>query len=73
MQSIKKLCALIGAVALLGASAVQAAVPTGVQTIFTDLATDFGVVVGYGWILFLVVVGGLALFGIVKKIFHKAT
>lgn len=50
----------------------HAAVPAGVETVFTTLATDFGTVVGYGWVLFLVVIGGLALFGIVKKVFNKA-
>jgi len=62
------------AAAAIGSTALsaQAAVPAGVQTIFTDLATDFGTVVAYGWTLFLVVVGGLALFGIVKKVFAKA-
>jgi len=75
MQSIKKMlsCMLLAAASLLGITSAHAAVPTGVQTIFTDLATDFGTVVAYGWTLFLVVVGGLALFGIVRKVFRKAT
>lgn len=69
-----KIAALLVATAsLLGLSnAAQAAVPTGVETVFTGLATDFGTIVGYGWTLFLVVVGGIALFGIAKKVFHKA-
>lgn len=66
--------AKIGAlVVLMATNAAHAAVPAGVQSIFTDLATDFGTVVAYGWVLFLVVVGGLALFGIVKKVFSRAT
>lgn len=55
---------------LFGASA-YAAVPTGVETVFTTLATDFGTVVGYGWVAFLVVIGGLALFGIVRRVIGK--
>jgi len=48
-----------------------ATVPAGVETVFTGLATDFGVIVGYGWTLFLVVVGGLALFGIARRVFSR--
>lgn len=59
---------------MLGIStAAQAAVPTGVEAVFTTAATDFGTIVGYGWTLFLVIVGGLILFGIVKKVISRAT
>lgn len=54
-------------------SPVQAAVPTGVETVFTTTATDFGTVVGYGWTLFLTIIGGLILFKVVKKVFFKST
>jgi len=68
---LKKLVA--GAAALLGfGAAANAAVPTGVETVFTTAATDFGTIVGYGWTLFLVIVGGLVLFGIVKKVISRA-
>lgn len=50
----------------------QAAVPAGVEVVFTTAATDFGTIVGYGWTLFLVIVGGLILFGIVKKVVSRA-
>lgn len=52
---------------------VQAAVPVGVETVFTTAATDFGTIVGYGWTLFLVIIGGMVLFKIVKKVFSKTT
>lgn len=52
---------------------VQAAVPTGVETVFTTAATDFSTIVGYGWTLFLVIIGGMVLFKIVKKVFFKST
>lgn len=62
-----------GAASLLGIStAAQAAVPLGVETVFTTAATDFGTIVGYGWTLFLVIVGGLILFGIVKKVISRS-
>jgi len=50
----------------------HATVPTGVETVFTSAATDFGTIVGYGWTLFLVIVGGLILFGIVKKVISRS-
>jgi hypothetical protein len=56
---------------LLGALPARADVPAGVTTIFTGLATDFGTVVALGWTLFLVIVGGLALFGIVRAVVRK--
>jgi len=65
--------ALLCMTAMVGLSApAQAAVPTGVETVFTTAATDFGTVVGYGWTLFLVIVGGLLLFGIVRRVISKA-
>jgi len=60
---------------LLGLQAPQAeaAVPAGVETLFTTTATDFGTVLGYGYTLFLAVVGGLIIIKLVKKVFFKAT
>lgn len=49
----------------------SATVPTGVETVFTGLGTDFGTIVAYGWTLFLVIVGGLALFGIARRVVAK--
>lgn len=76
---LKKLQAmLLSAVLAVGAalgivSTAQAAVPLGVETVFTTTATDFGTVVGYGWTLFLTIIGGLILFKVVKKVFFKST
>jgi len=50
-----------------------AAVPTGVETLFTTTATDFGTIIGYGYVLMLAVLGGMVLIKIVKKVFFKAT
>jgi len=72
MQKILNACGAFAVTMLALVTPAQAAVPTGVEAVFTTLATDFGTVVGYGWVLFLVVIGGLALFGIVKKVFNKA-
>lgn len=73
---LKKIKAVVAAAALAVmaiAAPVQAAVPTGVETVFTTTATDFGTIVGYGWTLFLTIVGGMILFKIVKKVFFKST
>lgn len=59
--------------ALTGMSVAQAAVPAGVETVFTTTATDFGTILGYGWALVLVVIGGLALIKLGKKVFFKST
>jgi len=64
---------LVGLLASLVAIApAAAAVPAGVETVFEGVATDFGTVAGYGWVLFLAIVGGMILFGIVKRVLHKA-
>lgn len=67
MKSVTFIASLLGI-----STAAQAAVPTGVEAVFTTAATDFGTIVGYGWTLFLVIVGGLILFGIVKKVISRA-
>lgn len=68
---MRKIIALVG---LLGLSLpALAAVPAGVETVFTTTATDFGTIVGYGWTLFLTIVGGLILFKVAKKVFGRST
>lgn len=67
MKSVTFIASLLGI-----STAAQAAVPTGVEAVFTTAATDFTTIVGYGWTLFLVIVGGLILFGIVKKVISRA-
>ena len=71
MQKFYALMAVLAALLGFG-SAANAAVPAGVETVFTSAATDFGTIVGYGWTLFLVIVGGLILFGIVRKVISRA-
>jgi len=66
-------CVMGAAVALsVVAVPAQAAVPVGVEAVFTTAATDFGTIVGYGWTLFLAIVGGLLLFGIVRKVIARS-
>lgn len=51
----------------------HAALPTGVTAMFTDVGTDVTSALALGWTLFLLVVGGLVIFKIVKKVLSKAT
>lgn len=69
---MKAILKLLAACVALVSSVASAAVPTGVETVFTTAATDFGTVVGYGWTLFLVIVGGLLTFALVKKVIARA-
>lgn len=55
------------------AAPVMAAVPTGAQDIFTDAATDFGTIAGWGFTCMAVVVGGLIVFKLIRKVANKAT
>lgn len=73
MNRIKLLgVALLASMLSVLAIPAKAAVPAGVETVFTTAATDFGTVVGYGWTLFLVIVGGLMLFGLVRKVVSRS-
>jgi hypothetical protein len=73
MTQLKAVLVAIFAALGLAAMPASAAVPAGVETVFTTAATDFGTIVGYGWVLFLAIVGGLILFGIVKKVLSRVT
>jgi len=76
MRMIRNLVSalLVGASIAIGAvTNAVAAVPAGVETLFTTTATDFATVLGYGYVLFLAVVGGLIIIKLVKKVFFKST
>ena len=67
-----RLALIAGSLAALAAPA-YAALPTEVDTMFTSVAADAVSAMGKGWILFAVIVGGLVLFKLVKKVLGKAT
>lgn len=71
----KNLFAHGSAALALSAAAVsaQAAVPAGVATIFTDAAADFGTLLGYGYVALGVVLTGMIVMGLTKKVAKKAT
>lgn len=50
----------------------QAAVPAGAEAIFTGLATDFGTVIGYGYVTMAVITAGLIILGLVKRVAWKS-
>lgn len=64
---------LAPALLLAAAAPALAAVPLGAQAIFTDAATDFGVIIGYGFIAMGAIVGGMIVFNLVKRIAKKST
>lgn len=72
MKFLRALCLSVGGMLGLAVAPAQAAVPAGVETVFATAATDFGTILGYGWTLFLVIVGGLILFGLVRKVVSRA-
>ena len=57
---------------LLSSLYAQAAVNAAVQAVFTDLADDFDTLQGYAWPLFSVIVGGLIVFAIARRLIHAA-
>lgn len=63
---------LAATASVLGIQSAQAAVPAGLETVFTTAATDFGTITGYGWTLFLAIVGGLILFGLARKVLRRS-
>lgn len=59
--------------AAVSAGNVMAAVPTEADTVFTDLGTDAGTLIGKGWVVVGVVVGGLTLIKIFKKVVSRSS
>jgi hypothetical protein len=64
--------AVLAAVFAMVSGVACAALDAGVATLFTSIGTDFSAVAALAWPLFLIIVGGLILFGVVKKVLHKA-
>jgi hypothetical protein len=67
----------IGVVCAVVASVVSvpafAALPAGATAAFTDLGTDAGTMIDSGWTLVVLVVGGLLLIKLFRKILSKST
>lgn len=72
LQNVRKYG--IGAVLLAPVSAMAstATLPAGVDTLFADTENLAQQAIDKGWPLMLTIVGGLVIFGIVKKVIRKA-
>lgn len=65
--------AALGA-ALLGATVpALAQVPASAEAVFTDVATDFGTILGWGYVLMAVVTVGMIVLGLVKRVAKRST
>lgn len=62
---------VVAALAVVAGSA-QAAIPTEVTTMFTDLGTDVGGAIALGYGLLVLSFGGLWLMGFIKRVGNKA-
>jgi len=68
------LVAVLGVAGLAAAPSAMAAsyLDASVSPMFTQVGADVSTLIGYGWILFGIIVGGLIAFTIVKKVLHKS-
>jgi uncharacterized membrane protein len=72
---IAQVFAVFGAVMLLPVAAMAStapALPAGVDQLFADTDSLAQQAIDKGWPLMLTIVGGLVIFGIVKKVIRKA-
>ena len=60
------------ALVAVAAGAANAAIPTEVTTMFTDLGVDVGTAIGLGYGLLVLAFGGVWLMGFIKKVGSKA-
>ncbi len=68
----RKQLAAFGALSVVAGSA-SAVVPAEATAVFTELTADATTLIGAGWAVFAVVIGGLALFSILRKVVGRAT
>lgn len=64
--------AVVGSALLVPVISAHAALPAEITTMYTDLATDFALYLGAGFVLLAVVVGGMITLGWGKKVARKA-
>lgn len=68
-----KLAAAVTAGSLPLVQAAHAAVPAGAQAVFTTMADDFETIAGYGFTAMAIIVGGMIVFKLVKRVANKAS
>lgn len=72
-KRVAPVAALVSLVVLTVPLTARADLPAGVATAFTELSTDFTSAAALGWTAFGVIIGGVLLFKVVKKVFRAAT
>ncbi len=73
LKTLLFLAVATGSTLLLSVPAhAEITVPTEITTVFTDLATAFGVLMAAGAVLFGVIRGGVALFKLASRVFSAA-
>lgn len=71
MQLLKG--SFVAAVLSVVGAAAHAAVPAGAEAVFTTLATDSGVILGYAFVAMTAITGGWIVFKMVKRGANKAS
>jgi len=69
----RKLALVAAPVLALASLPSMAAVPAGVEAIFTTAATDFGTLLGYGYTAAAVIVTGMIVLGLSLKVAKRST
>jgi hypothetical protein len=69
---MNKVTMLLLALVSLISAPVFAAIPIEATTAFTELGADATTMIGLGWVLAVIVVGGLVVLGLFKKIASRA-
>jgi len=62
---------LIGAIVVAVPAVSQAALPTGVETAFTGMTSDFSTLFGYGFTALIAIVGSMMVWKYTKKLASK--
>lgn len=71
-MNVRNKLAAVAAVSLGAAAPAMAALPAGAEAVFTDVATDFGTILGFGYVLMGAVTVGMIVLGLVSKVAKKS-
>lgn len=72
-MNVRNKLAAVAALSLGAIGAAHAGLPTSAEAVFTDVATDFGTILGYGYVLMGVVTVGMIVLGLVKSVAKKSS
>lgn len=71
-MNVRNKLSAVAALSLGAVGAAHAALPTSAEAVFTDVATDFGTILGYGYVLMGVVTVGMIVLGLVSRVAKKS-